>query len=197
MRLRILLGTVLTAVLLMFGGVVPVSADQAGCGEEVVGPLFPGTVCDDGSIPQLDSTLPAGCPGSSRSDTLDTDYRVVCPSRPGRSECEYFHENRSCKNVAGLDISRGDANATDQMPLSPHSQRLYDRLADAINLVSGLVGIIVVVSVITGGIQYSLAGGDSQKVQAAKKRIFTAVSALLAFFFVYAFLQYLVPGGVF
>ena len=83
------------------------------------------------------------------------------------------------------------------MPLSPHSQRLYDRLADAINLVSGLVGIIVVISVITGGIQYSLAGGDSQKVQAAKKRILTAVSALLAFFFVYAFLQYLVPGGVF
>lgn len=66
-----------------------------------------------------------------------------------------------------------------------------------VNVLSGAVGIIVVIMVIVGGIQYSSAGGNPQAVAAAKKRIINAILALVALIFMYAFLQWLVPGGVF
>lgn len=58
-----------------------------------------------------------------------------------------------------------------------------------------VVGIAVVMGIIIGGIQYSSSGGDPQKVATAKTRIRNAVIALLAYFFIYAFIQFLTPGG--
>ncbi len=65
-----------------------------------------------------------------------------------------------------------------------------------INLLSALVGVVVVGSIIYGGIQYSTAGSDPQKVSAAKSRIRNAIIALTFFLFSYSILNYLVPGGV-
>jgi archaellum component FlaF (FlaF/FlaG flagellin family) len=59
-----------------------------------------------------------------------------------------------------------------------------------------VAGIVIVGSIIVGGIQYSSAGSDPQKVQAAKNRIKGAVIALLLFLFGYSLLNFLVPGGV-
>jgi hypothetical protein len=64
-----------------------------------------------------------------------------------------------------------------------------------INFLAALVGIVVTIMLIAGGIQYSSAGGDPAKVSAAKTKIMNALIALLAFFFIYAGLQWLVPGG--
>ena len=65
-----------------------------------------------------------------------------------------------------------------------------------INILSGLVGVVVVMVIIIGGIQYATAGDEPGKIQAARQRITKALIALLVFIFLYAFLQYLVPGGV-
>lgn len=65
-----------------------------------------------------------------------------------------------------------------------------------INILSALVGIVVVGSIIYGGIQYSMAGSDPGKIGEAKNRIRNALIALLFFIFGYSFLNYLVPGGV-
>lgn len=67
----------------------------------------------------------------------------------------------------------------------------------AIALLSILVGVVSVTSIIVAGIQYSTSGGDPQKVSAAKKRIAMTVFGLLAYTFLFAFLQFLVPGGLF
>ena len=72
-----------------------------------------------------------------------------------------------------------------------------DYLIPAINLLTGAVGILVAIMIIAGGIQYSASGGDAQGVNAAKKRIANAIFALLAFAFLWSFLQWIVPGGVF
>jgi hypothetical protein len=66
-----------------------------------------------------------------------------------------------------------------------------------VNILSGLIGIAVVGSIILGGIQYSLAGDNPQALSAAKGRIMNGLTALVAFIFTYAFLQWLIPGGVF
>lgn len=67
----------------------------------------------------------------------------------------------------------------------------------AINILSAGVGVLAVIMLIIGGIQYSSAGGDPQKVKAAKNRITNVVIGLVAYFFLFAFLQWIVPGGFF
>lgn len=66
-----------------------------------------------------------------------------------------------------------------------------------VNALSALVGVIVVISIIVAGIQYTMAGSDAQKITAAKGRIRNSIIALLVFIFTYAFLSYLIPGGLF
>lgn len=51
--------------------------------------------------------------------------------------------------------------------------------------------------IVIGGIQYSLSKGDSGAVASAKKRIVNALLALLAFIFLRAFLEWIIPGGIF
>ena len=70
-------------------------------------------------------------------------------------------------------------------------------LQRAINILSLLVGLVVVISIIFAGIQYMTAGSNSGQVAAAKQRIFMAIVALILFAFTYTLLQWLVPGGIF
>lgn len=66
-----------------------------------------------------------------------------------------------------------------------------------INIVAGIIGVGAILMVIWGGIQYTTARDNAQAVQAAKDKILNVVIGLAAFIFLYAFLQWLVPGGVF
>lgn len=65
-----------------------------------------------------------------------------------------------------------------------------------IRLLGALIGIIVVISLVVGGIQYSASSGDPGKISAAKQRITNSLIALLAYFFLFFFLQWLIPGGI-
>ncbi|MGF7229096.1 MAG: hypothetical protein ACQR33_03865 [Candidatus Saccharibacteria bacterium] len=61
---------------------------------------------------------------------------------------------------------------------------------------AAMAGVAVVISIVVGAIQYSSAGGDPGKVAAARGRITKAIIALLAFVFLYAFINFILPGGV-
>ena len=65
-----------------------------------------------------------------------------------------------------------------------------------INVLSALIGVIVIIMVTLAGVQYSSAADNPQGVQAAKKRIENVLVGLVAYIFLYAFLQWLIPGGV-
>ncbi len=58
------------------------------------------------------------------------------------------------------------------------------------------VGVVVIMMIIVGGIQYSAAGGNAQAVGAAKARILNAVIALILYIFAFAILNFVVPGGL-
>lgn len=47
------------------------------------------------------------------------------------------------------------------------------------------------------GIQYMSSRDNAQAVQDAKNKIWNVVYGLLAYFFLYAFIQWIIPGGVF
>lgn len=64
------------------------------------------------------------------------------------------------------------------------------------NALAIMVGAVVVLSIVISGIQYMTAGDNPQKVAKAKHRIMSALLALLVFLFMWAFLQWVVPGGL-
>ncbi len=65
-----------------------------------------------------------------------------------------------------------------------------------INILSALVGIVVIAVIIIAGIQYSSSGGNPQQAAESKKRIVNAMIALIAYFMLFVVLQWLIPGGL-
>lgn len=66
-----------------------------------------------------------------------------------------------------------------------------------INILSAIVGIVVTGVIIWGGIIYSTSKGDPGKISEGKKKIMNGITSLALFVFSYAFLQWVVPGGLF
>jgi hypothetical protein len=114
--------------------------------------------------------------GDKKIDIKDLD-----PQKP----CQFSDKLESTPDGAAKTCSGGDCSGLIKNYVNP-----------LIKLLSGLVGVIVTVSIIVGGIQYSSAGGDPGKVSAAKKRIYNSIIALLAYLFMFAFLNWLLPGGI-
>jgi hypothetical protein len=56
--------------------------------------------------------------------------------------------------------------------------------------------IAVIIGVLWGAIRYITSGGDAQKVAEGKDKIQKALLGLLAFIFLYALLNWLLPGGL-
>lgn len=65
-----------------------------------------------------------------------------------------------------------------------------------IKFLSAIVGLAVVIGIIWGAIEYSSSAGDPQKVAQAKDKIRNALIALVAFIFLFAFLNWLMPGAL-
>lgn len=66
-----------------------------------------------------------------------------------------------------------------------------------VNFLSAGVAIVIAGSIIVAGIQYTMAGNQPQVLTSARNRIINAVIALFAFLLIFAFLQWVIPGGVF
>ena len=77
------------------------------------------------------------------------------------------------------------------------NNKITSDLNTIVNFLSAAVGIVVVGVIIMGGIQYTLAGGNPTALAAARGRITNALIALVLFMFIYAFLQWIIPGGAF
>jgi hypothetical protein len=67
----------------------------------------------------------------------------------------------------------------------------------AMNVLSIGIGVVVTLMMVMGGLQYMTSRDNPQGVQAARARIMNAVIAMVSYVFIYAFLQWIVPGGVF
>lgn len=69
----------------------------------------------------------------------------------------------------------------------------------AITFLAAFVVIAVTIGIISGGIRYTTAGDDPQKIAAARGQIRSAIIALLAFIFLYAAIQWMIPqtGAIF
>lgn len=70
------------------------------------------------------------------------------------------------------------------------------RIVDVINILTALVGIVAAIMLTVWGIQYAASRDNPQMVASARQHILQTVLAVIMYLFVYAFLQWLVPGGI-
>lgn len=66
-----------------------------------------------------------------------------------------------------------------------------------VNFLSIGVGLVVILMIIMGGVQYVAAGDSPEALKNARARITNALIALVVYIFAFAFLQWLIPGGLF
>lgn len=66
-----------------------------------------------------------------------------------------------------------------------------------IKFISGLFGLMIVLMVIVGGLQYMTSAGSPSAVESAKKRLANAALGLVLFILLFGIVNYLIPGGVF
>lgn len=111
----------------------------------------------------------------------------VNPSAPGCS-------GSTCGGTCGS----GDTAYTPVIDIGCRGQgnAIMDSLFGIIRFLSDGVGLVVVGSIIVGGIQYSASRGDPQATALAINRIRSSLIALLIYIFAYAFLNYILPGFV-
>lgn len=65
-----------------------------------------------------------------------------------------------------------------------------------IRLLSMIVGVGAAISLVLAGIRYSSSADDPSAVSKAKTRIVQTIIGLLAYIFLFAFLNYVIPGGL-
>ncbi len=124
---------------------------------------------------------------------------VALPATASAEDCVNGITNvDSCQSIGSRAVGEEDdfeGDCTDPN-IEESNCGIIRYLIVIVNALSALVGLVIVGSIIVGGIQYSSAGSDPQKVQAAKNRIRNAIIALLFYLFGYAFLNFLIPGGL-
>ena len=99
----------------------------------------------------------------------------------------------SNNNTSGRQVIDADCKAE---ILNKENCNIIKYLVNGINFLSALAGMAIIGSIMIAGYQYMTARDNSGQVEAAKKRILWAMIALGVFIFMYAFLNWVVPGGV-
>lgn len=78
----------------------------------------------------------------------------------------------------------------------PGENVIFTYLAAIIRFLAAGVGIVIVLAIIIAGIRYIISSGNPQALQDAKTQLAHAVFALLMFIFMFAALNFLIPGGL-
>lgn len=145
--------------------------------------LAPTSVAHAGPAPD-----PAGGGGTTTTTGgCDNNTSATCSACPSGSA-----------TAAGCPQSGSDPGATCATNGSGGSCDIVAKYVNpAINLLSVTFGLFAVISIILGGINYATSGGDPDKANKAKRRIANTVIGLVAYIFLYAFLQFVIPGGAF
>jgi hypothetical protein len=148
---------------------------------------------------QSATSVPVVCPDGfsttvGSADAAERQAAAICADHQvGDAAADSGTQAQSLQGDCKVALS--EVNNTDSNP--DNDCGIVKYLVIFINVLSALVGIVVVIMITIGGIQYSASRDNPQATAAAKQRILNAILALVAFLFMFAFLQWLVPGGIF
>jgi hypothetical protein len=128
----------------------------------------------------------------ANQDTAPTSQQGVATVANNASGCQ--GDGSQCGSTCGS----GNDAYTPAIDIGCRGQGnpIADALFGIIRILSDGVGLVVVASIIVGGIQYSASRGDPQSTAMAINRIRSSLFALLIYIFAYAFLNFLLPNFV-
>lgn len=137
-----------------------------------------------GAVGQVSAGTPAPPPSSQCTGDVT---QCVCPAdKPDAGNCRdpAFANCKQDKDSQQYKDCRANNN-------------LFKRYINPIiAFLSFAVGLAVVIGIIAGGIQYATSAGDAQKAAEGKRHIWSAIFALLIYLFLFALLNFLIPGGI-
>ncbi|HMR73303.1 MAG TPA: hypothetical protein PKD68_04825 [Candidatus Saccharibacteria bacterium] len=99
--------------------------------------------------------------------------------------------------VNGKPVETSILDGTDCAGTGSSGSSITAILLYILNFMAIGVGIAVVAGISWGGFMYAQAGGDSAKTKQAVSIIINAVIGLVLFIFMWALVNFMVPGGVF
>lgn len=110
-----------------------------------------------------------------------------------------------CGSDVTVSVPVGDYNGDGKTDAQDHCVKagnsvdtnpIITYLKAIINFMAIGIGLVTAISIIIGGFQFMASKGNPQTIQAAQKRIWNGVIAIVLFVFMYAILNFLVPGGL-
>lgn len=132
-------------------------------------------------------------PGDICSTPGATQDNLTCGSCTSRGCVWETGTTDTCSDTTGANGEVSQAKVDKCLNQSP----IVHDIQNIVNFLSAAVGVVVIAVIIIGGIQYSVAGDNASALTAAKQRITNGLIALFAFMFAFAFVQWLIPGGIF
>ena len=137
--------------------------------QQTVGPLVPNTACKAGKQ-------------AKATDTPAPTGHAPQPAAPATEQ-----GSEECNGIS-----------TSIIPCKGKgTEAIMNMLKFFLRILTTLVGIVAVGGIIYGGIQYTIARDNSEKTKEAIKMILNVVYGLVAFAFMVAILNFLIPGGIF
>lgn len=159
---------------------------------------------------------PAWCNYDTWKDDPSIDLsQVPNPFPAGDDTCIYFHDGVAtvvnCEDPKFINATEygqtpgGESSSPPPPALELEETGAVDSGSDELNVwlnriidaLTGITGLIIVISLIFAGIQYMTARDNASQVSAAKNRIVMTILAFALYMMGAALLQWIVPGGVF
>lgn len=100
--------------------------------------------------------------------------------------------DNTCGNVDTAIISCSQDNSGDVTTTG-----IWGVLLLTLNILTTLVAVAALAGLVWGAIQYTSAGGNVEQTKKAMATITNVVIGILAYGLMYAFLNFIIPGGVF
>lgn len=210
-RNLILLGLLIINLLIISA---PVASAFTGCNSDGLFCSAPKTVIAD-TTPSSAATVKWPCDPLDTSLTVTEKNSCICngtksltdaqiskcsgPCDPSKALTQDQKNSCTCDGTPSLSV--------DQITACQDCQRgsggclknnvIIKDIQKFVNFLSALVGIVVIGSIMVGGLQYAYAGDKAEAVDLAKRRIAHSLFAFLIYILTFAFLQWLIPGGIF
>ncbi len=117
-------------------------------------------------------------------DVTSSNDNETTPSQSTSQPVDFDDDEVTSENDCSADVLTSD------------NCIIIQYIVRAINILSALAGLAITGSIMIAGYQYMTARDNSGQIEASRKRIIWALIALATLIFTYAFLNFIVPGGV-
>lgn len=169
---------------------IPAASEARSCRDGII--VVEGNTSSPGAAASSSSSSSSSSTNTSTTSTDNTGTTTnndqTAPDSDPEERCSNG-ETAFCNEVETQSCDGNDC--WQDLPI------FKDYVAPALDILSLVVVPLITLVIILAGVQYSAASGDPGKVSAAKGRIINAVIALVSYVFLWAFLQWLIPGGAF